>query len=107
MIDDAGTSYVLVQSRATPRIYIKRRKKTVEIIEICARMGLNNATMERDEQPDAGWSVDVLPMQVILQVRGIQRKRKRGLADEIADAVAALPPSRGRPILNGPALSLV
>eukprot|EP00644_Phytophthora_capsici_P012280 jgi/Phyca11/119250/e_gw1.38.350.1 len=104
--------YVLVRVQPTPGIYVRPRKKTVEIIEICAQMGINNARMERDEQPEAGWAVNVrertcpckyfykyaecVHLYFALYVRfgsdtpsrrplfnRSQRKRKRGLAEEV------------------------
>ncbi|OWZ22879.1 hypothetical protein PHMEG_0002333 [Phytophthora megakarya] len=42
-------NFVLVQSRATSRIFFKPRKKNVDVIDICTQMGTNSARMERDE----------------------------------------------------------
>ncbi|ETK86278.1 hypothetical protein L915_09081 [Phytophthora nicotianae] len=130
------SDYVLVCVHPTPRIYVRPQKQTMEVIEICAQMGLNNARMERDGQPEAGWAVNVRDLMCPCKYffkhgecvhlyfalykrygsdtatwrhrfNRSQRKRKRGLAEDIHDAVVAQQSSRGRPILNGPALSLV
>ncbi|ETO75014.1 hypothetical protein F444_09346 [Phytophthora nicotianae P1976] len=53
------SDYVLVCVHPTPRIYVRPQKQTMEVIEVCAQMGLNNARVERDGQPEAGWAVNV------------------------------------------------
>ncbi|ETO59247.1 hypothetical protein F444_22382 [Phytophthora nicotianae P1976] len=130
------SDYVLLCVHPTPRICVRPRKKTMELIEVCAQMGLNNARMKRDGKIEAGWAVNVsdrtcpckyffkhgecvhlyfalykrygsdTPTRRPLFNRS-QRKRKRGVAEDIHDAVVAQQSSRWRPILNGPALSLV
>ncbi|KAG2965782.1 hypothetical protein PC119_g24902 [Phytophthora cactorum] len=57
--DPTECDYVLVRVRPTPRAYVRPRKKTVEVIEICVQIGINNARMKRDGQPEAGWAVKV------------------------------------------------
>ncbi|ETP44198.1 hypothetical protein F442_09187 [Phytophthora nicotianae P10297] len=116
------SDYVLVCVHPTPRIYVRPQKQTMEVIEVCAQMGLNNARVERDGQPEAGWAVNVrdrtCPCKYFFKhgecvhlyfafVNRSQRNRKRGLAEDIHDTIVAQQSSRGRPILNGPALSLV
>ncbi|KAF4031822.1 hypothetical protein GN244_ATG16337 [Phytophthora infestans] len=132
----AVCEFVLVRVRLTPRIYVRPRKKTIDVMSACAQMGVNNARMKREGQPETIWAVNVregscpckyyfkhsecVHLYVALLTRYgpdrppsrpmfniCQRKRKRGLAEETADAVASQQPLRGRPILNGPALSLV
>jgi hypothetical protein len=134
--DDDGTDrFVMVMSIRTPMIKVKKLKKMVEVIEIQAQIGINAARMERDEQPAAGWAVDIVALTCPCKYFGkygkcvhlllacyvrfgvndpsstkkalVNRSKKRTLQAQIVEAVAAKRASSGRPLLNGPAWSFV
>eukprot|EP00644_Phytophthora_capsici_P008766 jgi/Phyca11/131842/e_gw1.118.42.1 len=122
--------FVVVVSKATPRIDVRPRKKTVEVVDVAVQIGANAARMERDEQPEEGWPVDIAnrscPCKYFfhkghcvhllfsfyirfwterrLHNRSRRNKRKT-MEDQNAEAVAANVAKRGRLILNGPALA--
>jgi len=149
--DDTDDTYVMVLSLQVPRVPVTtdmlaaigigsngkgKRKKTVraEVLEAADQLNVNDARMERDDQPESGWAVNVRertcpckyffkhgqcvhllfalhlrygndqPPRRTLVMRG-KRSKKRSFADAVADALAATRASAGRPILNGPALS--
>lgn len=150
-LDEAASDgFVLVLSLAVPRVRVPKQSgrgkakqrlgqaatESVEIFATGQQFKVNNARMERDGQPDAGWSVDLhkrlCPCKYFFKygqcvhllfalyvtygndnppqrtlVNRSQHGKKRSLDVMIADAVASARASRGRPILNGPALSLV
>jgi hypothetical protein len=133
---EAGSSdFVVVVSKAVSAVFVKPRKKKLEEIEIASQMGANAARMERDEQPMVGWAVNVrsrtCPCKYFFKYgkcvhllhalfirhgtftpakRSFVSRRtynkKRTLEAQIAEAVADRTEKRGRPIINGPALSL-
>jgi hypothetical protein len=138
--------FMMVLQHAVPRVWVEKttrptkkgKKKQGESVEVLAsgeQFRVNNARMEREGQPDAGWAVnlqdrscpcnyfykygqcvhllfalfirfgnDSPPKRTL--VNRSQRGRKRNLESLIADAVSRTHASRGRPILNGHALSL-
>jgi hypothetical protein len=132
--EDRSSAFVMVMSLQAPQIKVKKLKKTVEVVEIRAQMGINAARMERDEQPAAGWAVDILnslcPCKYFFKYGKcvhflfachtrfgtndlasrtrmlVKRGYKRSLEDQIVAAVLAKRAVSGRPILNGPAWSL-
>ncbi|ETP08008.1 hypothetical protein F441_15893 [Phytophthora nicotianae CJ01A1] len=56
---DGSSNFVLVVSKATPRIYVKPKRKSMDTVDVAVQLGANTARMERDEQPEEGWSVDL------------------------------------------------
>jgi len=132
--DHTAGDYIVVKSQAVSAVYVKPRKQKHEAIEVAAQVGTNAARMERDEQPDAGWAVNVrtraCPCKYYFKygkcihllhalyirhgtftpakgafVNRRTRNKKRTLESQIAEAVATQTARRGRPILSGPALS--
>lgn len=131
-----GSSYMIVLDKETPHIFVRPKKRTMELIELAAQFGKNTARMERERehQPETGWAVDLksrscpcdyffkygqcvhllyalyescgdaAPPKRMLFSR---RSKKRSLEEQLVDAAAAAGCARGRPILNGPALSFV
>lgn len=54
-----ASDFIVVKSEAITSVYVKVRKQKYEAIETARQLGSNAARMERDEQPEAGWAVNI------------------------------------------------